>query len=150
MPTFKLPTEDALAKILEMVAPNSSAASTAADAGSLVYAAEFEDDEGQLVSLCLADIAAAAGLGCALSMIPPGGAEDMRSEGLSEIAEANLYEVMNMLSTVYMTESTPHLKLTKLVKIEDCPAANEDRFEVGDWSLDLGAYGTGTLSFRTV
>ena len=149
MAKFLVPSTDSVNQLLEMVVQNGTAAEGAP--GEAAYAAEFVDDEAQLVSVCLADLRASAALGCALSMIPPAGAEDMCKEGqLSEMAEANLYEVMNIFSTLFMNNDTPHLKLERVV-----PAGESEAVQAladcdnASFELELAAYGKGIVSFYT-
>ncbi|MEM1432543.1 MAG: hypothetical protein AAGG11_00635 [Pseudomonadota bacterium] len=150
MAKFKVPTEEAVTGILQMFVPDAEAKSGGAD--SYAFVGEFVDDEGELVSVCYSDFAASAGLGSALSMIPPAAAEEMLSSGeLTPIAQDNLYEVMNIFSTVFMDDSTPHLKLVRVSPFADFAGADA----LGDartveLSVQLGGYGDGALSFKAI
>ncbi|MEE9335649.1 MAG: hypothetical protein V3U65_16280 [Granulosicoccaceae bacterium] len=112
----------------------------------MCFQAQFVDDGGALVACCYCDLPTAAALGCALSMIPPGGAEAMVEDGeISSTAAENLYEVMNILSSLFMSNTTPHLKLSEVVNetFEPLEAANSSSF-----NIDLGKYGNGKLLFE--
>lgn len=150
MPKFKLPTDEEVKGILDMIAQNCSV--TSGDTGDYKFAAEFVDDDGALAGVCLSDFTASAAMGSALSMIPPGAVEDMCAEGeLTEMAEANLYEIMNMFSTLFMSDRTPHLKLTVVKPVDDAPfLAASEAFEATSHTVAMGPYGTGHVAFRTV
>ncbi len=110
----------------------------------------FVSADGELVATCGCDLATAAALGCALSMIPPGGAEDMVEDGeLSAMASSNFYEVMNILSSLFMSDHTPHLKLERIAIGDTANIAAEEISDAG-FELDLGKYGAGKLLFRTI
>jgi len=64
---------------------------------------------------------------------------------LSEMAADNLYEVMNILSSLLMSDSTSHLKLSKVELGADARITGESEEA---YSLDLGAYGKGELVFN--
>lgn len=150
MPKFKLPSDEEVASILSMITQSCDVSD--GDATDYAFAAEFVDSEGSVVSLCLSDLPLSAAMGAALSMIPPAAAEEMVSDGeLTEMAEANLYEVMNMFSTLFMSDRTPHLKLTEVMPLADCTHLDaSSTFETSNFSVDVGAYGKGSLSFRTM
>lgn len=149
MPSYKLPTDEEVKSILSMITQNCDV--TGCETTDYTFAAEFANAEGAVVSLCLSDLPLSAAMGAALSMIPPAAAEEMVADGeLTEMAEANLYEVMNMFSTLFMSDRTPHLKLTRVTRATECEsvAASAD-FEISNYQVDVGAYGRGNVSFRT-
>ena len=64
---------------------------------------------------------------------------------LSAMATDNLYEVMNILSSLLMNDKSEHLKLSKV------ELGSDARIEGGGeqaFSLDMGAYGKGELVFN--
>jgi len=110
------------------------------------HTAVYINQDGETVATCAVALPTAAALGCSLSMIPPGGAECMvEDKELSEMATDNLYEVMNILSSLLMSDSTSHLKLAKVVPGSDARIEGESEKA---YSLDLGAYGKGELVFN--
>jgi len=81
-------------------------------------------------------------------MVPPGAAEDMVEEGvLTEMASANLYEVMNIFSALYMDDSTAHLKLTGVAAANDTNVSLEGETQEVTFNLDAGRYGRGKVRF---
>lgn len=116
------------------------------DASSISHTAVYIDDSDQKVATCACSLPTAAALGCALSMIPPGGAEGMvEDKELSGMAVDNLYEVMNILSSLLMSDSTQHLRLSA---VEQGGEARLDGEGEEAYVLDLGAYGSGELIFN--
>lgn len=110
------------------------------------HTAIYIDKDGETVATCSVALPTAAALGCSLSMIPPGGAEGMvEDKELSEMATDNLYEVMNILSSLLMSNSTSHLKLAKVEPGSDARIAGEAEEA---YSVTLGAYGNGELVFN--
>lgn len=109
-------------------------------------------DTGALAAVAVLDLALAAGLGAALGLLPPGAAEDAVDEGaLTPILQENLYEVVNILSSVYNVPGSAHVRLTTLhVHGEPVPPdAAALAIVIGrrvDVTVALGRYGGGGLS----
>jgi len=104
--------------------------------------AMFSDRDDVPVATCSCNLIAAANLGCALSMIPPGGAEAMiEDKELTERANANLYEVMNIFSSLLMNERSSHLRLVE-VGVGAPPVALEGGASAR-FMLDMLSYGKG-------
>ena len=125
-----------------------AAEATASDSADVAVACSgvFIDDDGAVVASCDCDMSTAAALGCALSMIPPGGAEGMVEDGaLSATAAGNLYECMNMFSSLLMEDGTDHLRLDR---VEPVPPELVGESRESAYRLELGRYGGGTLRFR--
>ncbi len=144
---YKKPDVAQFTDMLQMfVGPSAKAANAAAaTASDFSHTAIYIDQAGDTVATCSVALATAAALGCSLSMIPPGGAEGMvEDKALSDMATDNLYEVMNILSSLLMTSGSAHLKLSK-VEVGDSHIAGEAE-EV--FTLDLGNYGAGELVFN--
>ncbi|MFK7995645.1 MAG: hypothetical protein AB8B87_16025 [Granulosicoccus sp.] len=145
---YKKPDEAQFTDMLQMfVGPAAGAKGAGAVASSdFSHTAIYIDHEGEAVATCAVGLPTAAALGCSLSMIPPGGAEGMVEDNeLSEMATDNLYEVMNILSSLLMSDSTSHLKLSKVVPGSDARIAGEAEEA---YALELGAYGKGELVFN--
>jgi len=145
---YKKPDANQFTDMLQMfVGP----AAEAKDAGSVAssdfsHTAVYINNDGETVATCAVALPTAAALGCSLSMIPPGGAECMvEDQELSEMATDNLYEVMNILSSLLMSDGTAHLKLAKVEPGSDVRIEGEAEEA---YSLDLGAYGKGELVFN--
>ena len=115
--------------------------------------AVFTADDGTPVTACVCDMNFAAFAGCALTKIPPGGAEDAAKSGeLTENMLGNLHEVMNICSRLFMDSSSPHLKLDKLyASISELPDNARTLVDSVAGRLDLKVnipgYGEGHLSF---
>lgn len=150
MSAYKLPQPAELNESLEMILGEAAkiSESDALGANSASHAAEFRNRQDEVVAYCLCDMNLAAGLGAALSMVPPGAAEDMIEEGvLTEMAAANLYEVMNIFSALYMDDSTAHLKLTAVNAANDADISLEGETQEVTFHLDTGKYGQGKVRF---
>ena len=136
--------------MLEMIVGPSAGAKGAdnSDGLEISHTAVYIDKDDTPVASCSCDMKTAAALGCSLSMIPPAGAEGMIDDGeLSANANDNLYEVMNMFSSLLMNDKSSHLKLAKVDPGSDSAVAGETVKEVC-FSLELGAYGSGTIVFN--
>jgi len=145
---YKKPDASQFTDMLQMfVGPAAEAQDAAAAASSdFSHTAIYINNEGEKVATCSVALPTAAALGCSLSMIPPGGAEGMVEDAeLSDMATDNLYEVMNILSSLLMSDSTAHLKLSAVEKGTD--ARMEGEAEEA-YTLDLGAYGKGEVVFN--
>ena len=145
---YKKPDEKQFTEMLQMfVGPAAEAQSAAAAKGSdFSHTAIYVNNSGETVATCVVGLPTAAALGCSLSMIPPGGAECMvEDKELSGMASDNLYEVMNILSSLLMNDKTAHLKLSKVESGSDARIEGEAE-EV--FSLDMGSYGKGELVFN--
>jgi len=153
MADFVLPSDEGVQQMLAMVIGDDACVESGGESAvhSFSHVARFVDDEDTLVGLCLADLELSAALGAGLSMIPPAAVEDMVAEKeLTPIAKDNLYEVMNMLSSLFMTDQTPHLRLTTVDVFDETP----EEIDVGDFSrvdycIEAGKYGKGLLTFFT-
>ncbi len=111
------------------------------------YHGVFIDAEDKVVALASCNMAAAASLGCSLTMIPPGGAEAMVEDGeLTKNATDNLYEVMNVLSSLFMDDASAHLKLVR-VDVGDAPAIDVAKTETTTMGVELGRYGKLEIDF---
>ena len=114
--------------------------------------AVYVDDEGNPSTACACNYNFAAFAGSALTKIPVGGAEDAADTGdFSEMMIANLHEIMNICSRLFMTDSSPHLKLGTVYKLGDVPeevkalfASTEER---ADFVIEIPNYGNGSISF---
>lgn len=151
MTAYNLPEARSLSDLLTMVIGDSPAISEAEPSTLDGYShrANFVDDQDQLVAQCYADLPLSAALGAALSMIPPAVAAEMVAEGeLTPIASDNLYEIMNMLSSLYMDDKTPHLRLTQVDVLPGEPAPFEP-VSRSDFEITAGSYGQGRIAFLT-
>lgn len=134
-----------LTMILGVDAKASQAPETAID--GLSHVALYANDEGETVATCSCALPTAAALGCALSMIPPGGAEGMVEDNeLTQVASENFYEVMNIFSSLLMDNKSKHLKLTT-VETDAGRRLQAEGSEMQAFTLQLGAYGAGELVF---
>jgi hypothetical protein len=115
----------------------------------------YVDPEGKPVAVCLCDTPFAAYAGAALSMLPPGGAEDAAESGdISATMKENVYEVMNICSRLLMSDDTPHLKLEKMYN--NLSELSEEAVEMmksaggsSHFGIDIPNYGKGRLSLVT-
>jgi hypothetical protein len=114
------------------------------------FVATFVDDSDKLVGVCAADLSFAAFAGTAMSMLPPGVAKEaIAAKQLSDVMKGNLGEVMNILSRLFMSDTSPHLRFLAVHgpgeqnKLADSlSGANRSNF-----SITIPRYGTGQVSF---
>jgi len=147
---FKKPDKDQLEGMLTMIlgADAEAAESKGVDDASIGFTATYIDDDGVNAATCCCSLATAAALGCALSMIPPGGAEGMvEDKELTATATDNLYEVMNIFSSLMMNDKSAHLKLATVDAGSESRQTGEG-FEEQAFSITLGKYGKGDLVFN--
>jgi len=112
----------------------------------------YRDDAKAPVGLCLCDMSFAAYAGAALSMMMPGDAKLAAQKGpLPEVMRANLYEVMNILSSLLMNEHTPHLKLVELCSPPALDASIKAIAKNPEahmsFKVELPRYGAGQITF---
>ncbi|MFT5048375.1 MAG: hypothetical protein ACI8UP_005377 [Porticoccaceae bacterium] len=115
---FQKPEVAELVEMMDMILGASTKAeiSNSYDAASSNFTAVYVNDEVATVATCRVALPTAAALGCALSMIPPGAAEAMvEDKELTQTATENLYEVMNMFSSLLMNDKSSHLKLFRVI-----------------------------------
>ncbi len=157
MSVYLLPNAAALTKTVEMlfgdgvkVAPGKPL-DVKPGSGNLI--AIYVDDADKPVAAVLCDIPFAANAGCALSMLPAGAAKDaIKTKKLEQTMLDNLYEVMNIVSTMLMDEHTPHLKLGALYPdLGKLPADAKAMLGAAaknhaDFMITVPRYGTGGLS----
>lgn len=151
MPNYRIPDADALNAMIGMIVDPDTAAELhdSPQEFDASYVALFVDGSDQLVAQCACDLALAASVGCALSMIPPNTASDMAKSGaLTEMAEGNLYEVMNMFSSLFMDDNSDHLRLTQVVPATEAPALDGE-VKKAVFTLAGGKYQGGKLSFTS-
>lgn len=113
--------------------------------------AEYQLDDGSLVGYAICDLPFAVRTGAALTLIPPGAAEDaIKAHALEDTVSENFREVLNVMARFFDRggNSRVHLGLVHLpgenmgaafaMQIAK-PAARMDA------SVDVGGYGKGTL-----
>jgi hypothetical protein len=147
---YQTPEAHKLAEMLSMILGSDATAKVApAITGSPPeYVATYIDNEKVVVATCSCALPTAAALGCALSMIPPGGAEAMvEDKEISKMASDNFYEVMNIFSSLLMNDKSAHLKLAEVVQ-DSGTRLQADGGEEMVFTLGLGKYGTGEVVFN--
>ena len=151
---FSLPNESDLTQMMAMLYGDSMSVKpgNAIDASENNPVAVYIDDEGVPVAACVCDSAFGAYAGSALTMIPPGGANDAAKSGeLSGAMMDNLGEIMNILSRLFMVGKTPHMKLDTVYpnsqKLPDNVKHMLDsvKGKVG-FDVNFDRYGTGIVA----
>ena len=161
MPVYLLPNATAITKTVAMLFGDDAkvAASKPLDPkpGSGNLMAVYVDDADKPVAAVLCDIPFAAYAGCALSMLPAGAAKDtIKTKKLEPAMFENLYEIMNIISTMFMDEHTPHLKLATLhPDLGKLPADAKALLTAvaknhADFMITVPRYGAGNLSLLTL
>jgi len=118
-------------------------------AGNIV--GSYIDSEGSLAAVCVCDIEFAAYAGSSLTMLPKGGAEDIISDKEpTEPLLETLAEVMNIISRLFIRESTPHLRYDRLYLHTEIPEDIKQLIASSPGRIDLEMtirnYGAGNIS----
>ena len=118
--------------------------------------AAYNDMEGQLRFAITCDLSVANSLGAALTMIPPGGAEDATVEGSvpANIGD-NLYEVLNICSTVFADIEHHRIVLSKVhlpgqqipAELTETVASAETMLQI---QYELAHYPSGRISMLRI
>lgn len=88
------------------------------------YIATYTDAASSIVGLCRCDIAGAASLGAALTLLPPARVENSVRDGtLDELLLENFAEVCNVMSRAFTAAALPSVTLGK---IHEAPVAAID------------------------
>ena len=154
--TYVLPNAATLVETFEMLfggkGPVTPGKRLDPKAGSGCPVATYVDDAGKVVAIVFCDLEFAAYAGSALSMLPAAAAKEaIKTRKLEPTMLDNLYEVMNILSTLLMNERTPHLKLDALHpdpgKIPaDARSLLSKPAGRADFTVSVPRYGSGNLA----
>lgn len=147
---YQKPEASKLTEMLSMILGGDAVAKVAAAfAGPAPeYVATYVNRDDEVVATCACALPTAASLGCALSMIPPGGAKGMVEDNeVSKMATDNFYEVMNIFSSLLMSDKSAHLKLAEVTR-DSARQLKADGGEEVIFTMKLGAYGEGELVFN--
>jgi CheY-like chemotaxis protein len=114
--------------------------------------ATYADADRERFAYCVVELALAASLGSALSLIPPSSAEEWgRASALPEAMESNFFEVANVLSQ--LASSGAHRLVLQEVVVVPADSAPEAFGEKSHWhtTMDVTAegYPSGRLGFFT-
>ena len=158
MPTaFNIPDEAEINSYLQMLFDGATVAPAQpvdpALPGALIGG--YIDDDDKPVAACVCDVELAAFSGSALTMIPPGAAEDSVQEKRLEPAMMdNFAEMMNIFSRFFIKQSTPHLRLDKCAPYaelsDDMKAVIDSATDRIDVTIDIPRYGSGRVSVMAV
>lgn len=151
MTKYVVPTGATAQKMLEMLLGEKlTPGKGAALKPETCHVGTYVDDTGALVAICAVDLAFGAFSGAAMSGIPAAAAKDAIAEkALTENMLANLAEVMNILSRLLMSDTSPHLKFREVLSpgeqselVKGLAGATR-----ADMSISIPRYGVGNLSF---
>lgn len=118
--------------------------------------AEFVDDLVQLRAVTLLDLPFAFYTGAAVGLLPAGGARDMVDErDPSSMVIENLYEVLNVLTSVFDVGTNPHVKIASMYApgtgfpgdIDQVVRRLTGRL---DLTVNIDGYGSGRLALIVV
>jgi hypothetical protein len=157
MPTnFPMPSADHFREVLGdltgrgvSLARAGKAELGAGQAGAL---AEYRDEAGALGVVCVADLRLTNALGAALTMVSPALVEDaVAKQTIDQPTIDNFREVVNVMTNLFNTDDTPHLKFRDLHTVPaDLPAETDALLKSPkgrrDFDVTVAEYGTGTLS----
>jgi len=147
-----LPSADAVAAMLENLLGREVYVSDG-DSGESLWSGRYVTRDDQLAVVGLADIRMVAYAGSALSMVPPGTAQDVVKDGdpTSAMLE-NLHEVLNVAASLMMDAGSDHVRLDGIGPVASLDAGATDLIADGtgtSFVVDIDGYGKGGLSFVT-
>lgn len=151
-----VPIQEAVAEFVGALVGRGSAASKVTPTeiqpnGAHVIAA-YNDANGSLAALALADLHFAAGTGAALGMIPANAAQEAAEAGeLPETLLENYQEVANIMTSMLNSPNSPHLKLDKVWTSTDASIpptvweAIENPSKRREFAVTIEGYGSGRI-----
>jgi hypothetical protein len=157
MPTnFPMPSADHFREVLgDLMGRGVSlarAAKAEIGADKVGALAEYRDDDGALGVICVADLRLTNALGAALTMVSPSIVEDaVAKQKIDQPTIDNLREVVNVMTNLFNTDNTPHLKFRDLHAVPSELPAETTQFMKSpkgrrDFDVTVQDYPTGTLS----
>jgi hypothetical protein len=152
MSPYVLPEASQLRRHLEMLFGDGVAVHPATGmSADAPFWGVYRNKDEQPVGVCLADAAFAAYAGAALSMMLPGDAhEAARNGALPDTMQANLYELMNIMSGLLMNDRTPHLRMREMSTAATAdPAAKAIAAKPSSqvtYAVDIPRYGSGRVA----
>lgn len=145
------PTSENASELMAMLYGSEVEASESGPVDTPAYTATFVNPEGEIVAACLCDSAMVIYSGAALSMMPPGGAQDMVSEKeFTKSVLENFHEVMNICTRLMMSNSSPHLKLDRVMPSADVEselASLKEGTTPTAFEVSIPRYGSGRMQF---
>lgn len=118
--------------------------------------AEYIDDNDVLTALCLADHNFVCYSGAALSMVPAAAAnESIRRKELPDNLLDNYSEVVNIMSRLLNSSTSPHLRLGKVHVVpgvipESVQEVMKSPSLRRDYAVTMTGYGSGNISMLLV
>lgn len=116
----------------------------------------FVDDRLGTRAVAVADLPFSAYAGAAIGLVPVGGAEvALEDKELSPMLQENLYEVLNVLASVFNADGAPHVKLHSVHHVGETVPTDAIAYAntLGrrlDLELKVASYGAGRLSIICV
>jgi hypothetical protein len=114
--------------------------------------ADYEAASGTIGVLCVADVALTNALGAALTMVAPAVVEDaIAKQQMDGPTMDNFREVVNVLTTLFNTPDTSHVKFREVHTLpSQLPAETAQLLKKPrarrDFQVEVTDYGIGTLS----
>jgi len=121
-------------------------------AGRTGALADYQVDAGKVGVVCVADVRLANALGAALTMVAPNVVEDaVAKDSIDQPTIDNFREVVNVMTSLFNTKDTPHLKFREVHKLpSQLPADTAMVLDAPkgrrDFDVTVDEYVTGTLS----
>lgn len=162
-PKIPLPVQEVLTDFFVDLLGKGAAASkakelkvkTGEDAPRLLISV-WEDKYQRVGALCISELMLAAVAGAALVLAPASTCQEVEKQGaLPENLRENYQEVVNILTSVLNTPTTPHLKLTSTFEhpSQELPQNVWDVINTPssrrDFDLTVEGYGGGKISILT-
>ncbi|MGZ4699007.1 MAG: hypothetical protein ACXVY4_16180 [Oryzihumus sp.] len=148
------PVRDLLGDLLDRrVEVQVAEAAYAPEPGEPATYAVYVDDAMRTRAVGVADLAFSAFAGAAIGLIPPNGAQvAIEEKSLPAAMQENLYEVLNVLASLFNAEGLPHVKLHAAYSPGGAGAPSDARAYACvlgrrlDLEVEIGGYGSGRFS----
>jgi len=143
---------DLFADLLDRDVTLTPAAPQAPGPGTPTTVAVYVDDYLRISAVMVLDLDLSAYAGAAIGLVPPAGADEAIEAGeLTDVLKANLFEVLNIASSMFNAPNADHLRLHEvhpagrtLSTQARAMALTLGRRE--DFHVDIAGYGAGHVS----
>ena len=143
---------DLFAELLDREITLTPAAPQAPGPGTPTTVAVYVDDQLRISAVMVLDIELSAYSAAAIGLIPVAGADECIEEGeLTDVLKENLFEVLNIASSMFNMPNHDHLRLHEVHPAGKTitPQARAMALTLGrreDFHVDIAGYGAGHVS----
>jgi hypothetical protein len=153
MDTITLPNSSAVTKMLESLLGRDVSVAAGGPAEG-AWAGRYVTRANELAAVGVADLRLVSLAGSALSMVPPGAAQDAAHSGdLTEAMVENFHEILNVAASLIIDAGSEHVRLDGMKPASELDEDTATMAGTGttraDFTVDIDGYGKGSLSFIT-